>query len=127
MFSGELHRQISDNTFQVKSVEQLGRIHKLMKLDLSVSSFEDAGATGDGEKRVLVSQVRSLNGNVTVFAEVEAVRSFEAFAFLLRNVLDQNAETCGDPDAFLEVSGVEFVSERDEVADAKLLWVLAEF
>lgn len=42
-------------------------------------------------------------------------------------MLDQNAESRGDPDAFLEVSGVEFVSERDEVADAELLWVLAEF
>ena len=115
----ELRRQITSKTLEVKSVEQFCRIHKLLKLDLSVSTFEYSSATGDGEERIFVRQVRSLDGQVTVVAEVEAVSGFEPVTFLLRDVCDHDAETSGDSHPLLEVAGVEFVGKRDEIPETE--------
>ena len=59
-------------------------------------------------------------------SEVKAVIGFEPVAVLLRNVLDQDVETGGDSHALFEITGVEFVGERYEIAETEL-WFLAEF
>lgn len=92
---------------EVESVEDLEGEHNLVKLDLADDTLEDAGATGDGKVRVLIGQIRSLNGNMAIIAEVEAEDGLVSVTFLLRLVLDQNADTCRDAHALLHTPCVQ--------------------
>ncbi|PON87054.1 hypothetical protein TorRG33x02_171670 [Trema orientale] len=123
--SDELRRQIADS-LEVKRVEDLEREHQLPELDLSVRPLEDPGPTGDGQVRVIVRQVRALYGQVAVLAEVEAEDGLVPVPFLLGHVPDEDADAGGDPQAPLQVAGVDLVGEGDQVAE-RVHWFLTQF
>jgi len=54
---------------------------------------------------------------VTVVSKLKAVAGFVPVTFLFRFVFDQNTQSLCDPQLFLQVSGVQFVSEGDEIAE----------
>lgn len=112
----ELLREVLD-ALEVESVEELEREHNLVELDLAGGPLKDAGAAGDGEICVLVRQIRALNGNVTVVSEVETVDGLVSVSFLLRLVLDQNADSCGYAHALLHTPCVQLVAEGDEITE----------
>lgn len=110
----KLLRQVL-NPLQVKSVQDLEREHNLVQLHMPVHPFEDPRTTSHRQAGVLVSQVGSLDRNVTIVPEIEAVHGLVSVTFLFRLAFDQNAQTSRYPQAFLKISGVyltKFVKNR---------------
>ena len=116
----QLRRQIL-NPIQIKGVKQLIRKDDLMQLDLPGHALKNSTSPGDGQQGVLISQVSALHRHVPVIAKVEAVDGLVAVAFLLGNVLDEDAYPCRYANALLEVAGVELVAEWDKVPQCVLL------
>ena len=88
----QLGWQLTD-PFEIEGVEELEGEDELLKLDLAVHPFEHARPARNGQIRILVRKIRSLYGYVTVVSKVEAVDGLVTVPFLLRHVLDENADT----------------------------------
>jgi hypothetical protein len=116
----QLPRQVRD-ALEVESIEDLEGEDDLVELDLPVGALEDAGAAGDGEVGLLVSQVRALHADVAVVAEVHAVDGLVAVTVALRHVLDEDADPRRDPDPLVQASVVHLqqAGKSNEVARGK--------
>lgn len=112
ILSHQLLRQLFD-PLEIKGVEKLERENNLLQLNLPGNPLKDSRPTSHRQISVLVGQIRPLHRYVTVVSEVEAVNRFVAIALLFWIVLDQNADTSCYSNAFLQVSTVNFVAERD--------------
>lgn len=94
------------NPLQVKSVQDLEWEHNLVQLHMPIHSFEDPRTTSHRQAGVLVSQVGSLDRNVTIVPEIEAVHGLVSVTFFFRLAFYQNAQASRYPQAFLKISGV---------------------